>query len=348
MVSSRILKRRKRAQVGTLLAVLLILLPLPAGAYVYGQISDISEQSIVYNMDDVPDDSIFNADDLIYDNVTDTYTLQRSSVDLYTGSEYNVNFTSDIADVRFVYANSSGYNEWIKFSSASYTEYDGKLFFIPEQFSIDTDSTLTPSAGLESAAYFSENDVSDPVVINVITTVSPTEMLDNNLKYADLYFENGQTISNSSVTSFVYNNDIGYDSRLSQVGFYGDFVSQEDFDIQSNGSEVRFEYSSSELLTQHSNNPDGYLGFQVVIPTSEFNPDNGIYLDLDLVGSEDSPVTMSDIWQAALVAIGLFGLVGAVIATPYMSVEGLTGDGMKGQRYKKGYNPRKKYNKRRK
>jgi hypothetical protein len=31
-----------------------------------------------------------------------------------------------------------------------------------------------------------------------------------------------------------------------------------------------------------------------------------------------------------------------------MSVEGLTGDGMKGQRYKKGYNPRKKYNKRRK
>jgi hypothetical protein len=67
-----------------------------------------------------------------------------------------------------------------------------------------------------------------------------------------------------------------------------------------------------------------------------------------MIGSEDSSLTMSDIWQAALVAIGLFGMVGAVIATPYMSIEGLTGDGMQGQRYKKGYNPRKYNNNRRK
>jgi hypothetical protein len=345
MVSSRILKRRKRAQVGTLLAVLLILLPLPAGAYLYGEMTDLQDQSVVFTMDGTPDDPIFDQSLVEYDNVSDTYTYTK------TDSSDNVieNTTSDLKQIAFGYVNSSG----TTFQSVlSYTESSDKIFSLLEKSQGDPDDVLT----IGGVSSYCAPD------LGYLTVVSPSDMLDQNVDNVRVYWENDQSMNLTAVVG-VYDPDedsgsldnyipikpvdstgvLSSDRGLFEIACSGNIFTS------VNGSFTDIEISETSLLTAATSHPDGYIFVTFVDSDGgTLEETNGILVGMEMIGSDDSPVTMSGIWQAALVATGLFGMVGAVIATPYMSVEGLTGDGMKGQRYKKGYNPRKKYNKRRK
>ena len=351
MVSSRILKRRKRAQVGTLLAVLLILLPLPAGAYFYGQMTDLQDQSVVFTMDGTPDDAIFDQSLVEYDNTTDTYTYTKEDE---SGTVMG-NFTSDIDRINFQYTNSSGTGYSAGTDGLSYSESDNNIFLILEKGG-DPASSLVFGTPL-ATSYQRPN-------IAYVTTVSPDDMLENNVDSIRVYFENNQELNltytlgvydpDADPYPFSYEYEIGIRS-IDGTGVvdtgYGNFeiACQQDVSTSVNGSWVDIEIPETELLKAATSHGDGYVFLTVSdVDGSTLEETNGILVGMEMIGSDDSPVTMSGIWQAALVATGMFGLVGAIIATPYMSIEGLTGDGMQGQRYKKGYNPRKKYNKRRK
>jgi hypothetical protein len=342
MVSSRILKRRKRAQVGTLLAVLLILLPLPAGAYLYGQMTDLQDQSVVFTMDGTPDDPIFDQSSVEYDNVTDTYTYSK-----YDDSDVLINnFTSDLNVITFAYANSTNDLSDVGSDGLSYSESSDKIFTMLEQSPGDGDSTLT----------FSDTNTNGDFAPNIgfVTAVSPKDMLDSNVDTVRVYWENNQELNLTYIVGYVPH-DI---SSLNRAGVSGvttstpsdsEVIVSQELTTTANGTWTDIEIPETELLTAATAQPDGYV-FITFHDTDggALEETSGILAGVEMIGSEDSPISMSGIWQAALVAIGLFGLVGAIIATPYMSIEGLTGDGMQGQRYKKGYNPRKKYNKRRK
>ena len=72
---------------------------------------------------------------------------------------------------------------------------------------------------------------------------------------------------------------------------------------------------------------------------ASLDPDNGIFVDVELIGPT-KPYSLTSTWNAMLIVTGLVGLFGALVSTPYVSLESLTGDGMQGKRYKHGNNPR--------
>jgi hypothetical protein len=318
-------------------------LPLPAGAYVYGQLTGLQDQSVVFSTDGIVDDPIF--ENVAYDNTTDKYTYHKESDDGTLQATYD----QDVILTTYSYYNSSNTRHK---TALPYSITTDGVFYIPQTSPEDSDVTLEPMVAPVD---------SKPTAVSILMPVSPSDMLDNGVSSVNVDIQNDQSFNGTLILGIVGKSS-SLDSEKRGVwycnldGTVDDFsitdearyTSVTNVSVSANGSQIEIPISSVEQLTAATTYPDDYVSLTLALDGDTFAPDRGIQMDVEMIGSEDSPVTMSGIWQAALVTIGLFGLVGAVIATPYMSVEGLTGDGMKGQRYKKGYNPRKKYNKRRK
>lgn len=330
MVSNKIMSRRKRAQIGTILAVLMILLPLPVGAYIVGNMNDYGVQQYVYDVNDVPSDSIFDSDCVTYDNTTEEYTYSKY---LNDGETLLANYTSDVAYLRFRYSNESSN---VMDSSLSWTESDGKIFTMFEQDDLDGDDTLTFGTAV--------GETHSPRVA-LITATSPKDVLDAGVTSVNAYFENGQE-TNITVMLGVYDQDgipiptAAFDNGVASATQY--VYDQKDVTVSSNGTTVTFDLEASDILTAASQYPDGYVFVQYRQTGLEpaVSETNGIFLDVQFTGPE-KPYSLTSTWNACLIATGLIALLGAVLATPYIGLESLSNDGANGQRYRKGYNPRK-------
>jgi len=344
MVSNRIMKRRGRAKIGTLIAIILILVPLPIGAYMYSELSGYSDSAVVFTMDGISDDVIFNQAQVEYDNVTDEYSYTRFDVD----GGIQGNFTSDLYWVNFQYTNATGAGQVVNTGGMSYTGTDQKVFCLLEKAIVDPAAVL--EFGVPLAAEWQRPN------IGYVTVVSPQDMIDNGVDTISVYFENNQAL-NLTYTFGVYDYPESglymYDAGINGITENGvesgtrnlEIMHQTGVKSSVNGSWTNIEIPGTALLSAATAYKDGYVFITVSdVDGSVLEPANGVLMGLKMSGHPESPGSMSLIWQGCLVVTGVMGLLGAIIATPYMSIEGLTGDGLSGQRYKKGYNPRKTQN----
>lgn len=331
MVSSGIMNRRKRAQIGTILAILMILLPLPAGAYLYNSLSGFGDLQRVYAVNDEADDALLDAS---YDNETGLYTYTKKLDDGTNLSSYS----SDVAALNYAYKNSSGN---VYRDSLSYTAVDNGIFLIPQQIGLDGDEELT----------FSDSSTDYRPTFSIVTTVSPGQLQENGVDKIRAYWENGQDVNITALVG-VYDADLSVPddnnfagvSLVSTTGcsdlYNNYYIMHEAFRASSNGTWVDIEIPETSLLTASTLHGDGYVFISFLDTDSgTISEVNGIVLDVEMYGNAIG-VTMGSYWHAALIAIGTFGLLGAVIATPYVSLESLSMDGMQGNRYRKGNNPR--------
>ncbi|KGK99368.1 hypothetical protein LI82_05025 [Methanococcoides methylutens] len=338
MVSNEIMSRRKRAQIGTILAVLMILLPLPVGAYVVGNMNDFGVQQAVFTLNDEPSDTLYPAANVEYDNVSSVYTYSKYKSD---GTTLLANYISDIAAVNFVYANSSGNS---MYNTISWSESSDKIFFLPEQDADDADATLT--FGTPVSEFANPN-------IAVVTTLSPDDLLESSVSSMRLYWENNQEL-NLSVVVGVYDADAvpasdnfagttGVESTgvTSSTNNNYEIVTKGDIVTSTNGTWIDVEIPATALLTASTLYDDGYVFITFVdVDKSALSETNGIVTGVEFYGPEKA-YSLTSTWNACLIATGLIALLGAVLATPYVGLESLSNDGANGQRYKKGYNPRK-------
>lgn len=334
MVNNKIMSRRKRAQIGTILAILMILLPLPAGAYIYSGMSGYGDSTVCFNLDDEVDDSIFSAEFVDYDNATGVYTYSKE-----TSNEVLLsNYTTDLAAVTLSYHNSSG--DAMSADLGFSAESSGKIFTMLEQSGSDVDSSFTFNSG-----------VAEYPRVTFITPVSPSDLLDSGSNSFRVYWENNQEM-NATIVVGVYDEDSTPDSQaglayVSQNGVSSDGGVVGNYDITHldivtdvNGSWSTIEIPETKLLEGASTHGDGYVFVTIIdIDGDVLDETNGILFDFEIIGSE-SPFSLTSIWQGCLIATGLISLIGAVLATPYIGLESFSNDGAGGDRYRKGANPR--------
>jgi len=344
MVSDKIMKRRKRAQIGTLMAIMLILLPLPVGSLVVGNMNDFGVQTKVFLLDGNPNDDIFDASLVKYDNTTSEYTYSKYLSD---GTTLLANYSTDMVSVNFGYRNSTS-NPYQLVLPLSITD-DGKIFTLLQK------STSDPSSSL--IFYNGEVEVADRCPsISFVTPVSPQDMLDAGVNTVRVYWDNGQAF-NISVAVGVYDlnavpnlnsgihrvNVLNYGSGAVDVGNFN-IILTSGLVTSVNGSWFDIEIPTNDLLAAATSHGDGYVFVTILdADVGVMNPDAGILFDFEFIGPE-KPYSLTSTWNMALIAIGFAGLIGAVLATPFLSLESLSNDGMQGKKYRDGY-VGKKYSK---
>lgn len=305
MVNDRIMKRRKRAQIGTLLAVMLILLPLPVGSLIVGNMNDFGVQQSVFVLnDDLSDDLLFGSD-VSYDNVTDVYTLSKIRTD-----DSVINRTSDVETVKFLYQNGT---TGTASTAVSFTGQSKSVYLFPTIASGDT-------IGTNPALY--------PKLVYYIP-VSAEYLLDNDVTGFNFIFDANQEIQNMSLSISVQN-DAGDTSS-------GYLYPSTNFELDVNGTSFFVDIDVLSLLAASSVSPNGHLIVNVVdVDGNVFDTSKGVVMGLEFVGPEKS-YSLTSTWNIALIATGLIGMFGALLATPFVSLESFSNDGMQGKKYKKGY-----------
>lgn len=282
----KIAQNRKRAQIAAMFAVLFLVgFPL-----VGSMISDSVNHSQVSLLE--LDDAIDPATDILLSDALNESDANGSII--FNG----VGYSTDIYSLRLGYISNGSL---LTYPLSYTTTSDDKLFFIAtEDPNHPTDATQT----------------GDRPFVKVFTFITPEELNDYEVSEIKIYYEDGSSEARTFKLFVSY-------SGGSQL-----LLDPKTVNVSANGTWVSFNLSELDRLSiasQFANDPSACLIFLVTSydDSNRIEIGSSIIIDLQVIGStEPSENRWINIYY---LTGGAVGLIGAIFATPFVSVGSVSG-----------------------